>query len=136
MTSLTLGEAREVAYQEWADQWTATPFTFDDEENAFDETAEPWARFTVRNTGGGQETLGPETARKFLREASAFATIYTLADTGQAAADQLSQEARAIFEGRRVNGLMFTNGITREAGTDGRWKLTEVEIFFTYEEVK
>ena len=132
----TINEARQAIYARFISQWgTQTEFTFDNE--PFTEpVSDPWVRLAVRNTDGGQETLGQSGNRRYTRDASIFVQVFTLIDTGTQEADTLARIARNIFEGERFSGVFANDGTIREIGPDGKWYQTNVEIAFFYDEIK
>lgn len=139
----TIAEARQAVYDRFEALWifsgsARTPFVFANEPSKLDSGSVSWARVSVRETGGGLDALGAPGARKYRRAASTFVQIYTEAGSGgEQAASDLSHEARTIFEGESFSGLDFNDGQVREiANDDGRWKQTNVEIEFFYDEVK
>jgi len=134
----TLSEAREAIYETfntaWADQ---TDLTFDNE--GFSPSEEdPWVRLAVRHTASKQETLGAPGDRKFARFGAAFVQVFTPVDGGTAPSDTLIEDARAVFEGNRINGttIRFNDVIVREEGRDESWCQTVVEAQFEYDETK
>ncbi len=130
----TIGQARESVYQRFASNYSTTVFTLDNE--SFSPPDGSWVRLTVRNTGGGQETLGKPTNRRYRRNASVFAQVFTLNDQGTLAGDAIAQEILGIFEGVSFSDLDFNDGAIRESDPDGRFYQHLVEIFFDYEETK
>ena len=130
----TINEARESVYQRFVDNYVTTVFTFDNE--SFSPPEGSWVRLVVRNTGGGQETLGRPTNRKYRRNASVFAQVFTLTDQGTSAGDAIAREIRALYESVSFDGLDFNDGTIREPGGDGRFYQHLVEVFFDYEEIK
>lgn len=134
----TISEARTVVYQRWLDQWTATPFVFEGEadEDLYGGVV-PWARVVYRNTEAAQKTLSAVGTRKYKRDASALISIYTQVDDGLTDAGVLAQTAKDVFEGESFGGLFFNDGVVREIGEDdGRWYITNVEVFSDYQEIK
>lgn len=145
---MTLDEAVAAVYQRWLDEWVddnddeVTVTVFDDEPDTDVNGGDvPWVRLSVRHTGEEQATQGAvSTVERF---ASVFAQVHTLAgrgrqneEDGDLAADKLTQRARAVFEKTRIDGtsLVFFVGGPREGATDGRWRVTPVEIPFRYHE--
>jgi hypothetical protein len=90
----------------------------------------------MKHTGGGQETLGPKTQRKYRRRASIFVEVFTPVAKGTKAGAVHAQAARAIFEGESFSGIDCNNGEVREKGTDGKFYRTIVEVFCDYDEMK
>jgi len=132
-----LDEAREVVYQRFVDNWTATPFLFENEDSDdLDGGTVAWARLSVHETGGGQETLGPIGARRYRRRASTFVQLFTPVNAGMKEAGELAQAVKAIFEGASFSGLDFNNARVTDPGPDDKWQMTLVETVFDFTELK
>lgn len=132
-----LDDAREAVYQRFVDNWSSTPYVFDNEDSAdLDGGAVAWARLSVRETAGGQETLGPTGGRKYRRQASAFVQVFTPVNAGMKAAGDLAAAARAIFEGTSFGDLDFNNARVSDTGPDDKWQTTLVEAVFDFTETK
>lgn len=135
---MTPEDARKAICIRWAAQWGATtPFVFENEDNKnLDAGTAPWARFTVRNVEGGQETLGPDGHRNYVRKGLVLVQIFTPKDGGMKRGDELAHQARAIFEGASFDGIDFNNGRVREVVPDGKWQPFVAEADFIYYETK
>ncbi len=133
----TLAEARNAVEQRWLDNWTLTPFVFENEANDTLYSGKvAWTRVVYRNTAGGQETLGRPTNRKYKRDASVMLSFFTPADMGLTESATLAQAGLALYEGVTFDGLFFNDGVVQEIGPDGRWYQTNVEVFSDYQEIK
>lgn len=142
----TMNEARAAAYERFLAEWPVlepdTPFCFDDETldpgTDADGVPRSWARCSVRNLAGGQETIGTAGNRKYRRNAMVRVEVYTAPGTGQEEADLLCQSALTLYEGRQLAGVLTYDGQTAEAGLvdNGTWKLSTVQVTFDYEEIK
>lgn len=133
----TLAEAREAIYKTFIDAWDSiAPLTLDNED--FQPPNGSWVRLSVRHTGGGQETLGRTGNRRFERSGTAFIQVFTLQDTGTAAADTLANLARSIFEGTSITNttIRFNNVALTEIGPTGKWYQINVSAAFDYDETK
>jgi hypothetical protein len=134
--------ATEIAYQHWLTEWvlggsSRTPFVFENENSeSLDGGDVAWARVSVRELTGGQETLGQPGNRKFLRNMRVFVQIFTLVNQGMKEARELASAARAVWEARRISGLNFWDAIVTDSGPDGRWQQTLVTASFFIEEIK
>lgn len=137
MVSLTLDQAREAVYERFQTLWAnRTAFTLENEKFQEPGPDTDWCRVSLRHTGGGQETLGPITQRKYRRRASIFIQIFTAVAKGMQAGAGHAQAARAIFEGSSFAGIDANNGVIRESGPNGKNYQTLVEIFCDYDETK
>jgi hypothetical protein len=129
-----LGQAREAVYQRFVDQYTSTPFTFENESFSPPETA--WVRISVRNTAGGQETLGRLGNRRFRRSATIVVQVFTPLDAGMSEGDTLANEVLGIFEAVEFGDLDTNDGLVRESPSDGKWNIHIVQVSFQYDEIK
>lgn len=130
----TLNEAREAVYQRFVDNYTTTPFTFENED--FDPPETAWVRLFVRSLSGGQETLGGVGGRRFRRRALVGAQVFTPLNAGMREGDVIAQEILELFEAVGFSGLDANDGIVRESPPGDEWIVHIVEIFFEYEETK
>lgn len=142
----TLNEARGAVYNrvlaEWPPVWPDIQFCFDDEslDPGTDANGKvlPWVRFSVRQIAAAQQTLGAPGNRKYTRRALVRAEVYTAPGTGQKVPDLMCQTALEMFEGRYLAGTLMYGGAAAEQGLvlEDRWKLSTVEVYFDYEEIK
>lgn len=133
----TPNEFRELIYSTFQTGWgSLTPFTFDNEQwDPPDGT--PWVRLVVRNGTRRQKTLGRVGNRKFEREARVILSIFTLPNTGQTLADELSQVFLNLFEGADLGVNVFAGETDyRERGTAEGWAMAEASADFTYDETR
>lgn len=133
----TISQAAESIYDRFISNWDEddAAYTFEGE-NFTAPTGDPWIRVTIRDTGGGQETLGEPGNRKYERQSSVIFQIFTPTNQGIAAADSLVEALRVLFEGVTFNGLRFFDSDVRQQGVDGLWYMVVVESKFTYNETK
>lgn len=130
----TLVEAREQIYQRFANNFTTVPLTFEGED--FDPPETAWVRLVVRHTAGGQDTLGPVGARRFIRRGIIRVTIYTPTNQGLRQGDALGQEVLNLFEAIRFDGIRPNDGLVRESPIQDEWIVHVADILFDYEETK
>jgi hypothetical protein len=135
---MTLNEAREAIYAQWASEWgTTTRYGLASEYFNPNAAATSWARVTVRQVGGGQSTLGPENGRKYTRDAVITVQIGTPVTASEADGDTLARAAQLVFESERLDAdLWCFDSVVRERGFDGKWNLYDVETPCQYEETK
>lgn len=116
----------------WADR---TPYVFDNEDFTAPKDA-PWARLSVRLSGGGQDTLGPPGSRHFERRGTVFVQVFVPQNTGKTSSRALTRVARETFEGVTLVGttVRFTDVVVRDGGPDGSWFMSTVEAPFAYDE--
>lgn len=136
---MTFNEAREIIYQHFADNWSppspAVPYKFDGE--SYDPTGVlEWVRLVVRQTGGGQHTLGKTGNRIFRRRGIVLVQLQAPVDRGLLRLDELGQEALGILEGKTISQVSLLNGNYQEKGPDGTWETGSVTVSFTYDELK
>lgn len=137
---MTPDEYVEAVYQRFNSNWTGTTVVHY-EGHPFTEPAPDveWARISVRNTGGGQSTLGQEGNRKYDRDVSVFIQVFTPVTAGVARGAILAQAARGIFEGVRLDPeAWFNDGVIEEQPVrDGsKSRQVNVEVFGVYLETK
>lgn len=132
----TRNEASEAIYTRWRDNWTYTPYLFDNERPDV-LPAVPWVRLVIRELEGQQETLAAVGNRRFLRRAMVVIQVFTELNQGIKASDELVHLARSVFEGTRFSGVWFLHGNVFDIGVtqEGLYQ-TNLQILFNYEEVK
>lgn len=136
---MTPDAARKAVYDEFLSSWGATtPVTLEGELESEPGPGRPWARLSFRNLDGGQVTLGPSGGRVYRRVAAAFVQVFTPAARGMQAGATLAQQARAIFEGKRIGEVEFNDGTVTEIPLAGGEKSlqTNVEVRCSYDEIK
>lgn len=136
---MTPDEACAALYAEFLDQWAArTPLELEGEPFKTPAPGTTWARLSFRGLGGGQHTMGDESARIFRRRAAAVVNVFTPATAGMKTARTLAHAARAILEGRRVEGLDFLSGQVTETPLDKSQRNRQIDVVVecTYDETK
>ena len=142
-----ISEARDAINTRFITEWEVlNPFTVDGrtftaglalDNESFSPTLDiPWVRLTIRNIGGGQETLGRPSNRRYERLGSIIVQVFTPANTGLLISDTLTREVQRIFESESFDGVDVNNSVIREIGVDGEWLLVNVETEFLYYEIK
>jgi hypothetical protein len=135
---VTENEARAIIYQAFVDDWgSLTEYAFDNE--AFNpEGLEEWVRLTVRQSTGGQHTLGAPGGRRYRRRGLVFVQVFAPVDKGLQRFDELARAARDIFEGKTLSLVEFYDGNIREIGKDpnGPWFSGNVSVVFSFDETK
>jgi hypothetical protein len=138
MTSITLNEAREAIYLRFSTNFSGVSSSRVSFEN--EEFAEPdegsWVRITIRVIGRGQNTLGKRGNRKFRTKAILYAQVFTEFNTGTQEAESLMKEIADIFEGESFSGVDFTDALQRTGIEDDKWKISNVEAEFDFDEIK
>jgi len=140
----TIDDAREKVYRRWRDLWVVgsaarTPYVFENEdERALDAGSVPWARVTVRNHDGAQETLGRAGGRKFWRPIFIFVQLFHPRNTGMKASGLDGAAAQAIFEGSSFDGVHVFNMPVEEQPIreKDKWVLTLLTGDAAFEEIK
>jgi hypothetical protein len=134
MTTLT--EAKKAINDRFIADWTGTtPFTIDNED--FTETEGiSWARLTVRNTAGGQVSLGKTGNRRYDRLGRIKVSIFVPVETGTSEADTLALQALNLFEGTRFNGVTVNDAVIKEIGANDTWYQITMTARFEYYEIK
>lgn len=134
---MTIDEARQAIYDRFKSEWgTRTIYTFAGEKFTEPGPDVDWVRLSVRHRGGGQETLGPKTGRKYRRFGGIFVQVFTPVGKGEKAGSSHAHAARVIFEGESFGGVDTDNGEIKEIGDNGKHYQTNLEVHFAYEEIK
>ena len=135
----THSEAAEAIYAAFQTAWLTTglQYTFDSESFSPPSLA-AWARLSVRNTLGTQETLGRVGQRNFSRRGSAIVQVFTPLNQGTAQARSLATVAKNAFEGKTLSGtdVTFRDVTIREIGPDSTWYQINVDAAFEFFETK
>lgn len=99
------------------------------------DTAEPWARVTVRHATGKAASLGN---RRFVRTGTVWVQIFVPFTDGEAwtIAQRLAQVAQNAYEGQQVGGVLFPSVATPERGRDGSFWRHDCVATFEYHEIK
>lgn len=111
MTNNTIDSAREVVYRRWRDLWVSggqprTPYAFENEDaRTLDAGSVPWARVSVKNHNGGQDTLGRAGERKFWRPIRIYVQLFHPLNSGMKASGLDAAAAQAIFEASSFDGV-------------------------------
>ena len=112
----------------WRDGWsTATPYVFDNEE--LNRQVAAWARLSIRDLAGGQYTMGKTGNRKFRRRGQVIAQAFTETGIGTAKCLRLAEQARDIYEGKRVNDILFLDGDIQRVGVPKGDRYYQVVMF-------
>lgn len=130
-------QVREKIYQCFVDGWNNfTEYVFDNED--YDPGDAGWVRVVVRGRDSYQSSLGVGGNRKFARKGVVFIQIFTPINGGTAQMGSVTEKILDVFEGKRIAGtsICFQAGMPREIGPEGVWYNSNVEIEFTYEEIK
>lgn len=135
----TLVEAENVVLSQWITEWgTTTPFAFTEERqpSTVSRGETDWALVQVVDVEREQQTLNKDGIRRFLSEAVVSITIYTPSGKGTARALALAQQAREVFEGKRIGVLSFLPAQVERLGSIPPEYLVLVTCPFDYTEVK
>lgn len=143
MVNVTTPQAREAVYQRWLDNVAPLgldAWTFEEEEGFVEPGQDKkWARVSVRDFGGGQNTIGQREVsdRIFRRQAAVIVQVFT-PRKGMGPGDVLGQAIRAIFEATSFSGLDFGDGEIRQISPkkEDKFLQTNVEVVFDYDETK
>jgi len=131
---------RTAAYEQFYANWSGTSVVHY-EGHPFTEPGPDveWARISVRNTGGGQTSIGPVGNRKYERDFSVFVQVFVPVTGGMKSGSELAQQARAIFEGVRLDPEAYLNNglITEQPIREGdKSRQINVEVLGKYLEAK
>lgn len=147
---MTEREFREAVLQQWSTGWealhagsaeptdppasTAVPWTADNETFSSDSVGSlgAWAQIEIVHTGAEQTTQGSAPSRKFERTGLIRVVFRALVDVGFGVLSDLTEEARTVLEGVRLDGANLHAGDTREGASDGVWASSRLVVPFRY----
>lgn len=137
----TSSQARQEVYETLKTVWESTyagmPIVFANESFDSKGVAE-YISVEVRQTGGGQDTLGAVGNRRFERRGLVFVQLYAAVNRGLARLDELSKTVLDTLEGKTlpVNNVFLYSGVFRELPPEGAWIRGSVTVQITYDEIK
>lgn len=132
----TLVEAKKAINDRFIAAWEGkTEYTIDNEDFTEPESG-AWVRLTVRNTDGGQTSMGRVGNRRFDRKGVIVVNVFTPIEQGTSEGDVLAEFAKDLFEATRFNGVTVNNGLVREKGSDKTWFHHIMTADFEYYEIK
>jgi hypothetical protein len=138
--SLTFAQARDEILALVKTAWDTTTFSmlWQDKPEEKPTGRTPWARTTLRHTGGGQASLANiGGVHRFNRDGLITVQIFTPSGEGLSRAYDLCKVIADAFEGvTTVGGIWFTNTTLTEVGQEGDWFQINVTTQFTYDELK
>jgi hypothetical protein len=143
----TLVAATNAIYAEWltfqaGSAYSALVTLFGNEDSSGgikpEDGEAAWFRVTYREAAGGRANLNGSGTGSRLYERLGFLAIqcFTPANTGQQAANEMAEAARAAFEDRRHptnSDIIYLNASVRPQPQDGKWHavLLEIEVEVT-----
>lgn len=131
-----IADAQQTITSTFSDGWdSSVAHAFENEKFDTENLAE-YALVVVRHIPGGQHTLGQTGHRVYRRRGLVVVQIFTERDTGTARANALAAAAGALFEGKTIDQVAFTDANVVEVGPSEKWHQVNVTISFTYDEVK
>ena len=124
--------ARRAIYERFADNWSETPFAFENE--VFSPPEGAWLEVGVQHTSFEPLTLaGQGRAGKAQHRGYVWLKVFTPAGQGVAESDRLTQLVRRLFVNANFDGLRIERVQTREQGRQSSNDyLTSVRAYFTY----
>lgn len=142
-------QATEAIYQQWVDNWTATPladtiFAGEVPPAGFPPEGRSWATVRVQHTSPGGQTLGAAGTRRFRRRGSIFVEIGVPLGSASGPADgrgrlmALGKAALDVFESTRFEQVRThqSQGPIETGPDQGKWDKGLCEIPFDYDERK
>ena len=110
-----------------------------DNEDYTPKTECPWVRFSVRNGGSYQDTIGPAGQRWFVRDGYIFANIYIPPLIGGTSGlDSIATEIRKLYEGKKLGttSIRFEGAsLTEQDVVEGKSFEGVLRIDFTYDQL-
>lgn len=135
---MKFNEAREILYAQFNTNWSLTPpvpFAFDNE--AFDsEGLDEFAILRVRQTGGGQHTLGESGNRVFRRRGTVSVQLHVAVDSGLQRMDAMAEAVLDILEAKTISQVSLYDGDYRELGPLDGYARGLVSVAFDFDEIK
>ncbi|WP_299085064.1 phage tail terminator-like protein [uncultured Paraglaciecola sp.] len=133
----TLDQAQQAINDRFIAAWgSTTPFSFTNEMPASNDISTSWVRLVSRLAVSGQRSLGQSGNRKYDRNGIIFVQVFSPINQGSSSGTALAKQIEDLYEGERFNGVVGQDSIIRDIGPDGEWYQLQVEINFTYEEIK
>lgn len=133
---MTRAELKDTILPYFITEWNAhTPVAYDNVEFT-PPTNAPWVRFSIINNDTNRISIGPTTHRKYERYGYIFFQVFILGDAGTYVGDQLCEKLINIFEGKKLNSILFDTGTYTETGKDDIWYQYNGSIEWEFQEVK
>lgn len=100
--------------------------------------AAPWARASVRHTGGGEISIsGGNGKRRYNRLGTVYVNLFCQPGDGLRKLDPLVKMALDAYEGKSTpGGVWFTKAQVRELGIVQGYYQINVLVNFSYDEIK
>lgn len=141
----TVEQARDQIYGLLMTAWSANApagaeLIYDDAKAKKPDGPAPWARATVRHTGGGEIAInGGNGLRRYNRTGTLFINLFCPSGDGLRVLDPLVKVALDAYEGKYTSGgVWFTKAQVREIGIVKGTGLYQINVLinFSYDEVK
>ena len=143
---MSIGRARNLLYGAVLAGWRAHvdelryPVVFDNETGAGQDTSGGYLQVLVRHGGSEQITLGPDGARRWVRNGLCFGNVRVPLDSNMAEGDRLAEVVRSALEGKTLtdpeppalNVWTFASDIQEQGPSTGLYWIV-VETPFQYE---
>lgn len=137
---MTFNEAREILYGQFNTSWPSAlsptiPYSFDNE--AFDpEGLSEYVTLRVRQSGGGQHTLGAIGGRRFRRRGTVLVQLHVAVDRGLQRMDAMAKAVLDILEAKTISQVSLYDGDYRELGSLDGYARGLVSVAFDFDETK
>jgi hypothetical protein len=136
----TVENARDEIYGLLKAAWDAAApdavLVYDDAKAPSPNDQRPWARATVRHTGGGSGAIGNH---RFTRTGTVYVNLFCQPGDGLRLLDPLVKIVLDAYEGKyTASGVWFTKAQVKELGTlpsPGYYQIN-VLVNFSYDEIK
>jgi hypothetical protein len=104
-------------------------------ENVGAQSADKWARLTIRMTTSRQYSMGPAPNRRFERRGRIMIQLFGPTGVGRADLAGLVETVRTLFEAQTLGAdLVAYAASTQDVTTDDRWFQVNVTIPFVFYE--
>ena len=120
------------------DNAPAVELVYDDMKASKPEGPAPWARATVRHTGGGESSISRGNGKgRYNRVGTVYVNLFAPPGDGLRVLDPLTKVALDAYEGKTTpSGIWFTRVQAREIGIVNGLYQVNVLANFSYDEVK
>lgn len=134
---MNVSQARDEMYGVFLKVWDKTyPVVWGTLPGTPPASETPWARVTIKHSGGGQSSLAGETGtRRFKRIGIIRISVFVPAGGDQVIGYELAQKVANAYEDAKLD-VWFRNIRIKEQGVSGAFEQIDVLADFLYDEVR
>lgn len=107
---------------EWAESaYSTVPVAY--ENQTFDDAPAltSWVRVTCKNSGGLQRSVGKAPDRVWQRFGFVIFEVYIKPNTSTYTGKDMCEEIISMFEGKKISGVVFNEGVYKSKGVSNNW---------------